>query len=46
MSCRGLELAYQRVHGVVGTGVGYTQGEVVQPTYEGAASIVEHTAFR
>lgn len=30
---RGLELAFQRVPGVVGTSVGYTQGEVEKPTY-------------
>ncbi|CAN0326177.1 unnamed protein product, partial [Hapterophycus canaliculatus] len=29
----GLELAFQRVPGVVGTSVGYTQGEVEKPTY-------------
>lgn len=30
---RGLELAFQRVPGVVGTSVGYTQGSVDKPTY-------------
>lgn len=30
---RGLELAFQRVPGVVGTSVGYTQGTVDKPTY-------------
>jgi len=30
----GGELAYQRVPGVVGTRVGYTQGTVIDPTYE------------
>lgn len=31
---RGIELAYQRVPGVVDTLVGYTQGTVEKPTYE------------
>lgn len=30
---RGLELAFQRVPGVVATSVGYTQGAVEKPTY-------------
>lgn len=30
---RGLELAFQRVPGVVGTSVGYTQGPTEKPTY-------------
>lgn len=30
---RGLELAFQRTPGVVGTSVGYTQGSVDKPTY-------------
>jgi len=30
----GLELAYQRVPGVVGTSVGYTQGGIEHPSYE------------
>lgn len=34
----GLELAYQREAGVVGTAVGYTQGEVDSPTYEAVCS--------
>merc|ERR1712232_1464797 len=29
----GLELAYQRIPGVVHTAVGYTQGEEIEPTY-------------
>ncbi|CAN0468331.1 unnamed protein product, partial [Ectocarpus sp. 8 AP-2014] len=29
----GLELAFQRVPGVVATSVGYTQGAVEKPTY-------------
>ena len=34
----GLELAYQREPGVVGTAVGYTQGEVDEPSYEAVCS--------
>lgn len=34
----GLELAYQREPGVVGTAVGYTQGELDEPTYEAVCS--------
>mmetsp|Transcript_14548 Transcript_14548/g.24205 ORF Transcript_14548/g.24205 Transcript_14548/m.24205 type:complete len:358 (-) Transcript_14548:155-1228(-) len=34
----GLELAYQREPGVVGTAVGYTQGSVESPTYEAVCS--------
>ena len=34
----GLELAYQREPGVVGTAVGYTQGETDEPTYEAVCS--------
>jgi len=34
----GLELAYQREAGVVGTAVGYTQGDVESPTYEAVCS--------
>jgi peptide-methionine (S)-S-oxide reductase len=34
----GLELAYQRVPGVVRTSVGYTQGKVPSPTYEAVCS--------
>lgn len=34
VGCRGIELAYQRVPGVVDTLVGYTQGKVDKPTYE------------
>ena len=34
----GLELAYQREVGVVGTAVGYTQGETDEPTYEAVCS--------
>lgn len=30
---RGLELAFQRVPGVVDTSVGYTQGSLDKPTY-------------
>ena len=31
---RGLELAYQRVPGVIDTSVGYTQGKEDKPTYD------------
>ena len=34
----GLELAYQREPGVVGTAVGYTQGELDEPTYQQVCS--------
>jgi peptide-methionine (S)-S-oxide reductase len=34
----GLELAYQREPGVVGTAVGYTQGSTEEPTYEAVCS--------
>jgi peptide-methionine (S)-S-oxide reductase len=34
----GGELAYMREPGVVGTGVGYTQGQIEQPTYEQVCS--------
>mmetsp|Transcript_11075 Transcript_11075/g.26878 ORF Transcript_11075/g.26878 Transcript_11075/m.26878 type:complete len:283 (-) Transcript_11075:181-1029(-) len=34
----GLELAYQRVPGVVGTACGYAQGQVVDPSYEAVCS--------
>ena len=34
----GLELAYQREPGVVGTAVGYTQGELDEPSYEAVCS--------
>lgn len=34
----GLELAYQRVKGVVGTKVGYTQGGVEDPSYQDVCS--------
>ena len=34
----GLELAYQREPGVVGTAVGYTQGDVDEPSYEQVCS--------
>jgi len=34
----GLELAFQRVPGVVKTSVGYTQGKVEKPTYEQVCS--------
>mmetsp|Transcript_16803 Transcript_16803/g.26050 ORF Transcript_16803/g.26050 Transcript_16803/m.26050 type:complete len:405 (+) Transcript_16803:3-1217(+) len=34
----GLELAYQRVPGVLGSAVGYTQGEKQDPTYEEVCS--------
>ena len=34
----GLELAYQREPGVVGTAVGYTQGETEEPTYQQVCS--------
>lgn len=34
----GVELAYQRVPGVVGTKVGYTQGRVHSPSYEAVCS--------
>lgn len=34
----GIELAYQRVPGVVGTAVGYTQGDSEKPTYEEVCS--------
>jgi len=34
----GLELAYQREPGVVGTAVGYTQGDTDSPTYEEVCS--------
>ena len=34
----GLELAYQRLPGVVTTAVGYTQGEADKPTYEAVCS--------
>lgn len=34
----GLELAYQRVPGVVATAVGYCQGQVEQPTYGAVCS--------
>lgn len=30
----GVELAYQRLPGVIGTCVGYTQGNIAQPTYK------------
>lgn len=34
----GLELAYQREPGVLGTAVGYTQGDMEEPTYEAVCS--------
>lgn len=34
----GIELAYQRVPGVIGTAVGYTQGDSEKPTYEEVCS--------
>ncbi|GMI30243.1 hypothetical protein TrRE_jg78 [Triparma retinervis] len=34
----GLELAYQRMKGVVGTKVGYTQGKVENPSYQDVCS--------
>ncbi len=35
---QGLELAFQRVPGVVGTRVGYTQGQQDAPTYSQVCS--------
>lgn len=38
LHCRGLELAFQRVPGVVSTWVGYTQGHTDKPTYSRVCS--------
>ena len=35
---RGVELRFQRVPGVIATGVGYTQGHVSEPSYEEVCS--------
>lgn len=35
---RGIELRFQRVPGVIATGVGYTQGHVAEPSYEEVCS--------
>jgi hypothetical protein len=36
--CAGLELAYQRLPGVVKTSVGYTAGQTLNPAYEEVCS--------
>lgn len=36
--CTGAELAFQRVEGVISTCVGYTQGKLVNPTYQQVVS--------
>ena len=40
LTCRGPELAFQRVPGVVQTAVGYSQGQTKNPSYQDVSALV------